>query len=108
MQVKSNKLAEEAAKIGLQVNIDKTEVMKIPGQHQQQQPTTISINGRNLKETTSFTYLGSIVSTTGGTDEDIKARIGKARQVFISLKSMWRSTALSMKMRIRSVFSTPM
>ena len=34
MQVKSNKLAEEASKIGLQVNIEKTEVMKIPGQQQ--------------------------------------------------------------------------
>ncbi|CAH8865513.1 unnamed protein product [Trichobilharzia szidati] len=104
MQAKSNKLAEEASKIGLQVNIEKTEVMKIPGQHhqqQQQQQTTISINGRNLKETTSFTYLGSIVSTTGGTDEDIKARIGKARQAFTTLKSVWRSTTLSIKNKIR-------
>ena len=55
MQLKSNKLAEEASKIGLQVNIEKTEVMKIPGQQQQQCQTAISINGRNLKETTSFT-----------------------------------------------------
>nr|CAH8838004.1 unnamed protein product [Trichobilharzia regenti] len=103
MQVKSNKLAEEASKIGLHVNIDKTEMMKIPSQHQQQQQqqTTISINGKNLKETTSFTYLGSIVSTTGGTDEDIKARIGKARQAFITLKSVWRSTAISIKNKIR-------
>ena len=36
MQLKNNKLAEEASKIGLQVNIEKTEVMKIPGQQQQQ------------------------------------------------------------------------
>ena len=73
MQAKSNKLAEEASKIGLQVNIDKTEMMKIPGQQPQQHQTTISMNGRNLKETTTFTYLGSIVSTTGtGTDEDGK------------------------------------
>ena len=55
MQVKSNKLAEEASKIGLEVNIEKTEVMKILGQQQHQ--TAISINGRNLKETTSFIYL---------------------------------------------------
>ena len=65
MQAKSNKLAQEASKIGLQVNIDKTEMMKIPGQQPQQHQTTISMNGRNLKETTTFTYLGSIVSTTG-------------------------------------------
>ena len=59
MQLKSNSLAEEASKIRLQVNIEKTEMMKLPGQQQQQQQhqTAISINGRNLKETTSFTYL---------------------------------------------------
>ena len=62
MQLKSNELAEEASKIGLHVNIEKTEMVKIPGQQeQQQQQTAISINGKNLKETASFTYLGSIV-----------------------------------------------
>ena len=84
--MKSNKLAEEVSKIELHVNTEKTEVMKIPGQQHQ---AAISINGRNLKETTSFTYLGSVVSTTGGTDEDVKARIGKARHAFITLKSVW-------------------
>nr|CAH8820804.1 unnamed protein product [Trichobilharzia regenti]CAH8820809.1 unnamed protein product [Trichobilharzia regenti] len=52
--------------------------------------------------------MGSIVSITGdGNDEYIKpARIGKARKASISLKSVWRSTELSIK--IRSGFSTPM
>ncbi|CAH8553174.1 unnamed protein product [Heterobilharzia americana] len=80
--------------------------MKIPHQHhQQQQQTPITVNGRNLKEVTSFTYLGSTVSTTGGTDEDVKVRIGKARQAFISLKPVWRSSALSMRNKIR-IFNT--
>ena len=58
-EASNNRLAEEASKIGLHMNIEKTEVMKIPGQQQQQQQhqTAISINGRNLKETTSFTSL---------------------------------------------------
>jgi hypothetical protein len=37
-------------------------------------------------------YLGSIISTTGGTDEDIKARKRKAQQAFAMLKPVWRST----------------
>ncbi|CAH8288256.1 unnamed protein product [Heterobilharzia americana] len=80
LQAETYKLMEETAKMGLQVNIEKTEVMKIPHQQlqqqqQQQQQTPITINGRNLKEVTSFTYLGNTVSTTGGTgtDEDVKA-----------------------------------
>jgi hypothetical protein len=38
-----------------------------------------------------FTYLGSIISTTGRTDEDIKARKRKAQQTFAMLKLVWRS-----------------
>ncbi|CAH8452879.1 unnamed protein product [Heterobilharzia americana] len=40
LQTKTNKLAGEAAKTGLQVNIEKTEVMKIPNQQLQQQQQT--------------------------------------------------------------------
>jgi hypothetical protein len=38
-----------------------------------------------------FTYLGSIISITGGTDEDIKARKRKAQQAFAMLKPVWKS-----------------
>ena len=47
-----------------------------------------------LEEVKSFQYLGSIISKTGGTDEDIIARISKARQV-------WRSSSLSLKSKLR-------
>ncbi|CAH8609358.1 unnamed protein product [Heterobilharzia americana] len=71
------------------------------------------MNGRNLKEVVSFTYLASIITTTvgGGTDKNIKANIGKtARQAFSTLKPVWRSTALhytalSIKNKIR-IFNT--
>ncbi|CAH8875279.1 unnamed protein product [Trichobilharzia szidati] len=104
LQAKTDKLVEEAAKTGLQVN---TEVMKITKQQQQQQqhPAPITINERDLKEVTSFTYLGSIVSTTGGTDEDVKSRIGKARNTFINLKPIWKYSSLSINNKIR-IFNT--
>ena len=40
----------------------------------------IPLRGEPIEDVDSFTYLGSIVSKTGGTDEDVKARIQKARQ----------------------------
>jgi len=40
-------------------------------------------------------YLGSIIFKYGGTNADIKARIGKARVAFIQLKKMWSSKMLS-------------
>ena len=48
-----------------------------------------------------FTYLGSIVSQKGATDEDIQARIGKARETFAMLKPVWRSTALTTRTKLR-------
>ena len=35
------------------------------------------------------------MSKKGGTEEDIQARIGKARQVFSMLRPIWRSTLLT-------------
>ncbi|CAH8868307.1 unnamed protein product [Trichobilharzia szidati] len=70
-------------------------------QQQQQHPVPITINAMDLKEVTSFTFLGSIVSTTGGTDEDVKSRIGKARNTFINLKPIWKSSSLTINNKIR-------
>ncbi|CAH8869001.1 unnamed protein product [Trichobilharzia szidati] len=58
----------------------------------------------DLKEVTSFTYLASIVSTTGGTDEDVRLRIGKARNTFINLKPIWKSSSLSLHQQQNSDF----
>jgi hypothetical protein len=38
-------------------------------------------------------YLGSIFSKEGGKDEDINAKIKKARFAFSELKSIWKSKA---------------
>ena len=85
MQNKISILEETAAKIGLHINNSKTEVMKI---------NITNTNSIKLKEEeaveniTSFTYLGSIVNTSGGIEQDIQARMGKARSAFTLLKSM--------------------
>ena len=97
MQQKTDRLTEEAAKTGLKVNKEKTEVMKINAK----QNNPIMLEGHNLKEVTSFTYLGSVISTTGGADEDIKARINKARHAFVTLRPIWKSSSLSRKNKLR-------
>nr|KAG5712555.1 hypothetical protein BaRGS_011529 [Batillaria attramentaria] len=80
-QEKLNRVAEEAEKTGLKINISKTE--------------------EDIKEVDKFTYLGSVVSKDGGTDEDIKSRTNKARHAFRTLRPIWRSTALSLRNKIR-------
>ena len=97
MQQKTDKLAQEAAKTGLHINIDKTEVMTLL----KKQQTPITLDDKNLQEVDQFTYLGSIVSTTGGSDEDVRARIGKARYAFISLGPVWKTASLSTAYKLR-------
>jgi len=48
----------------------------------------VKIEGEELK---SFTYLGIIMDKNGGTDADVKTRIGKARSAFNMLKKVWSS-----------------
>ena len=52
----------------------------------------IMLEGRALEET--FTYLGSVVDKQGGTDEDVKIRINKARTAFMLLKNVWTAREL--------------
>ena len=52
-----------------------------------------------------FTYLGSVVTSDGGADEDVKSRIGKARQAFNTLSPVWNSTSISTKTKLR-IFTT--
>ena len=100
-QTKLNRLAIEAEKTGLKINTKKTEVMRINSSS----TSPIQLQGVDINESEKFSYLGSVVSNTGGTNEDIKSRIGKARQAFIALKPIWNSTEISNKTKIR-LFNT--
>ena len=65
----------------------------------------MKLQQEEIREVNKFVYLGSIVSKDGGSDEDIKCRISKARHAFNTLRPIWRSTALSLKNKIR-IFNT--
>lgn len=42
-------------------------------------------------------YLGSVIARRGGIDQDVIARISKAKQNFGILKNIWQSSRISMK-----------
>jgi hypothetical protein len=100
-QSKLTRLAEEAEKTGLKINTGKTEVMRL--NNRQEHP--LQLQGEDLKETDRFTYLGSVVSTDGGADEDVRSRINKSRLAFNTLRPIWNSKALSQRSKIR-IFNT--
>ena len=61
----------------------------------------IELSNRDIEDVTSFTYLGSVINITGGTDEDVQARIGKARSAFNILGNIWRSREIKTATKIR-------
>ena len=46
--------------------------------------------------------MGSVVDKMGGTDADVKARIGKARAAFLQLKNVWNSKDLTLQTKVNS------
>ena len=97
MQSKTSKLQSNAEKNGLKINTKKTEVMSL----NTKQPARIQVDGNNLSNTTTFTYLSSIVTSDGGADKDIKARLSKARGAVISFKNIWKTNDISRWTKIR-------
>lgn len=96
MQAKTTMLQNTAATVGLHINKDKTKTIRINARNQ----TAIQVEGQPVEEVQEFTYLGSIVSKTGGTDEDVKSRIVKARQAFAMLRPVWKNKNIHLKTKL--------
>ena len=97
IQEKTERLQTIASCTGLEINTKKTKTLRINAA----QDTPVTLGGKAIEDVAQFTYLGSIVSKTGGTEEDIRARIGKARHAFVTLKPIWKSRAITLKTKLR-------
>ncbi|VDP17300.1 unnamed protein product [Schistosoma margrebowiei] len=82
-----NELAAVSASVGLNIHKRENKVLKFKAENN----NPITLDGETLEDVESFTYLGSIIDEQGGSDADVKARIGKARTAFLQLKSIWNS-----------------
>ncbi len=63
--------------------------------------TPVNIDGAPLEDVQEFVYLGSKMTADGDCDVEVNVRISKANQAFAMLKSVWRSTNLSLHTKIR-------
>ena len=96
MQEKTSKLAVISAEVGLIIHKSKTKILKVSPTRED-----LVLQGSKLEEVQAFSYLGSIIDKNGGTDADVRARIGKARAVYLQLKNIWNSKVLSISTKIR-------
>jgi len=54
-----------------------------------------------IEEVSGFTYLGSVVSKTGRTEEDVKLKLGTARVAFRMIDKVWTSNVYSRRTKLR-------
>ena len=84
MQEKTSKLAVILTQVGLNIHKGKTKILKASTTRED----PIILQRSKLKEVQAFSYLGSIIDKNGVTDADVRARIGKARAVYLQLKNI--------------------
>ncbi|VDP33575.1 unnamed protein product [Schistosoma margrebowiei] len=101
MQIKTASVAAVSASVGLNIDKAKTKVYK----YNTENSNPITLDGETLENVESFTNLGSIIDEQGGSDADVKARIGKARVAFLQVKNIWNSKQLSTSIKVR-IFNT--
>ncbi|VDP57859.1 unnamed protein product [Schistosoma curassoni] len=103
MQIRTASVAAVSTPVGLNIHKGKTKVLK----DNTGNTNPITLCDETLEEVESFTYLGSIIDEQGGSDADVKTRIGKARVAFLQLKYIWNSKQLSTNIKFRT-FNTNM
>ena len=88
IQVLVDRFATAARQFSLQINIEKTECLYQPPKFLcgVSLPTTISINGKSLKQCKTFKYLGSTVTDNDKLENEISLRIGKASGIYGNLR----------------------
>lgn len=101
MKEKLEDLHLQGGKAGLRINFMKTKEMRINTRNNQQ----LVVNGQEIEQVDKFQYLGSMVTKSGGTDEDIMQRIRKAKGAFAQLTPVWRSNKIRQKTKLR-IFET--
>ncbi|VDO91420.1 unnamed protein product [Schistosoma margrebowiei] len=101
MQEKTTSVAAASAAIGLNIHKGKSKVLR----YNTACTNPITIDGEDLEDVKTFTYLGGIIDEHGGSDADVKVRIGKARAAYLQLRNVWNSKQLSTNTKVR-IFNT--
>lgn len=87
LQCTLSAIAAAYKRMGLSVNIPKTEVLSQWNTSAPSQPPQFTIHGNTLPTVTQFKYLGSILSQNNSIDEEVQNRLKQASTSFGHLKT---------------------
>ncbi|VDP35456.1 unnamed protein product [Schistosoma margrebowiei] len=90
MQEKTTSVAAASVAVGLSIHKGKSKILRYNTTYN----SRITLDGEDLEDVKTFTYLSSIIDEHGASDADGKTRIGKARAAYLQLKNIWNSKQL--------------
>ncbi|VDP61438.1 unnamed protein product [Schistosoma curassoni] len=101
MQEKTTSIAAASTTVGLNIHKGKRKILR----YNTSCNNRITLDGEDLEDVKTFIYLNSIIDEHGGSDEDVKVWIGKARAAYLQLRNIWNSKQLSTNIKVR-IFNT--
>jgi len=93
---KATRLDEEARQVGLKINKEKTQAMRLNARNHEK----IIINGQDIEDDNEFMYLEAKFCKKGGGMKDLNM-LSKARGAFNKLKRIWISKNILRKTKLR-------
>ncbi|VDP32177.1 unnamed protein product [Schistosoma mattheei] len=84
MRGKTTSVAAASAAIGLNIHKGKSKILR----YNTTCTDHITLDREDLEDVKTSTYLGSIIDEHGGSDADVKVRIGKARAAYLQLNNI--------------------
>ena len=96
-QEKMERVAKYSGMLGLRINVKKTKSMVLNTGRRM----VMELNGKVIEKVEEFNYLGAKITKNGGSSEDIKQRICKAKVNFNQLGRFWRAKKVKMKTKIK-------
>ena len=91
------KVKEESEKIGLKLNIQKTEIMASGP------ITSWQIDGETMETVTAFIFLGSKITADGDCSHEIKRRLLLGRKVMTNVDSILKSRDITLPTKVHLV-----
>ena len=88
----------ESKRRGLKINVKKTECRVIKKEKEKTQ-CKVKIGDEEIKQVEKFNYLGSLITSDGKCDADIKKRIAMAKDTFEKLSNIFKNRKLNIKIK---------
>ena len=97
IQWKVENLSTNSKATGPNINSVKTKLLRLNTTSNE----PVRVDEQDIEDLERFVYLGASISMSGGTEEDIKARLGKARTAYNKLGKIWKNSQFTNKTKIK-------